>query len=212
MRYLIYLVSLLYYRALLKFYFQFEITGREKVPSKGPFILVANHVSYADPVVMGVACNMVPVTFMAKKELFDKSFLGRWIMAIGCIPTDRHSGSSQSLKKALKILLKERGVLGIFPEGTRSRDGKLQQAELGIGFLALKAKVPIIPLYIWGTDKVMPIGQTYLTRAKIKAKFGTHIDITGSVKFKDKRKAYGYVGDKIMEAIRELKEGQKNGA
>ena len=201
---MIYFISRLYYKLILNLFFKFEIIGRENFPHKGPFIVVSNHVSYADPAVMGVSCNTVRVIFMAKQELFDKSLFGMWIKAVGCIPLSRHSGSSRPLKAALGKL-KEGHVIGIFPEGTRSRDGKLQQAELGVGLLAIKSKAPIIPMYITGTQRALPVGAKGLTPCKIKAWVGKPVDITGSEDIKDKKETYKFVGKRIMDAIANLK-------
>jgi len=201
---MIYFVSRIVYKLILKFFFKFKIIGKENIPKKGPFILVSNHISYADPAVMGVTCYTVPVTFMAKLELFDKSFFGKWVKAAGCIPIARHSGGAKSLKDALKKL-KEGGVLGIFPEGTRSLDGNLQKAEPGVGFLAAKSKVPIIPMYIFGTDKILPKGQKHLSPGEVTAKVGKPVNIKGNEEFIEKKKMYEFIGERIMSAIGELK-------
>lgn len=202
---MMYFISRFIYKFILKLFFKFEVIGKENIPKKGPFIMVSNHVSYADPAVMGVTCNTVPITFMAKQELFDKSFFGKWIKAVGCIPVGRHSGSSRPLKTALRKL-KEGGALGIFPEGKRSTDGNLQKAELGVGLIALKSKAPIIPMYIVGTEKALPKGQKHLTPCKVKARVGKPVNIKGSEDFVGRRKSYEFVGEKIMGAIGRLKD------
>ena len=204
---MIYFFSRLIYKIILYCFFDFKVTGCENIPKKGPFIMVSNHVSYADPAVMGVSCCTVPITFIAKSELFDKSLFGRWIKTVGCISIPRHSGSPGPLRQALEKL-KNGGVIGIFPEGTRSKVGKLQEAEPGVGLLVIKSKVPVIPMYIWGTEKALPIGQNHLTKAKVFARVGKPVDIRGSESLSDKKEAYAYVGKKIMEAIAEIRDAK----
>ena len=204
---MMYFFSRLIYKIILYCFFDFKVTGCENIPKKGPFIMVSNHGSYADPAVMGVSCCTVPITFIAKSELFDKSLFGRWIKTVGCISIPRHSGSPRPLRQALEKL-KNGGVIGIFPEGTRSKDGKLQEAEPGVGLLVIKSKVPVIPMYIWGTEKALPIGQNHLTKAKVFARVGKPVDIRGSESLSDKKEAYAYVGKKIMEAIAEIRDAK----
>lgn len=175
------------------------------MPQKGPFILASNHISYADPAVVGVACSALPVSFMAKKELFNNTLAGRWIKAMGCIPTDRASGSFEPLKKAVRQL-KKGEVVALFPEGTRSLDGKLGKAEAGIGLIAIKSGVNIIPIYVSGTDKVLPRGQKHITPNKVRAKIGRPVNIEECKNISDKRKSYECVGEKVMEAIRRLRD------
>ena len=206
----IYLLSRLFYKALLDSFFGFEVKGRENIPEKGPFIIAANHVSYADPVVVGVSCNKIPVTFMAKKELFDVPIFGAWIKAVGCIPIMRHSGDSKPLKKVMQKL-KNGGALAIFPEGRRSPDGRLQKAEAGIGLIAMKTGAPIIPVYVSGTDKALPRGKKIARPCKITATIGKPVDIIESLKFSDRRKVYESVAEKAILAIAKLKDGHKDG-
>ena len=202
---MIYFISRILFKILLKTVFRFEINGSGNIPKKGPFIMVSNHVSYADPVVMGVACNTVPINFMAKRELFDIPIFNLWFKAVGCIPIERNSASSAALKKAVQKL-KQGMALGIFPEGRRSPDGKLRKAEPGVGLIVAKTGVPIIPLYISGTEKALPIGKKTLMPCKITAKIGKTVDISQSMKLLEKRKIYESIGEKIIGAISRLKD------
>jgi len=200
-----YFISRLIYKLILKLFFKFEVIDRENIPKEGPFIMVANHVSYADPAVMGVACNTLPLRFLAKKELFHNPVLGAWCRAVGCIFIERESTSSAPLKNILKVL-NARGAVGIFPEGKRSPDGELQKAKLGIGVIAAKSRAPIIPMYIFGTRKAMPKGQSIPRPCKVKARIGKPVDVSGHKSINDKKKAYEFIGSKIMEGIAELKD------
>ena len=97
-------------------------------------------------------------------------------------------------------------VVALFPEGTRSLDGKLGKAEAGIGLIAIKSGVNIIPIYVSGTDKVLPRGQKHITPNKVRAKIGRPVNIEECKNISDKRKSYECVGEKVMEAIRRLRD------
>ena len=201
---MIYFLSRLFYKALLKTVFGLEVRGQGNLPKKGPFIIVSNHVSYADPAVVGVACNTSSVAFMAKRELFEIPVFGSWVKAVGCIPIERYSGSPAPLKKAVKKL-KEGGVLGMFPEGTRSPDGSFRKAQPGIGIIALKSGAPVVPFYIEGAREALPVGKKWPVPHKIRATIGKPVDIPESLKLGEKRKVYESIGEKVMEAISRLK-------
>ncbi len=200
-----YFISRLLYKALLKILFGFKVIGKENIPKKGPFIMASNHVSIADPAVVGVACHTAQLTFMAKKELFDIPVFGLWFRAVGCIPTERDFRNFGPVKKAVKRL-KAGGVLGIFPEGTRSVDGQLKKLEPGIGLIALKSGAPIVPVYISGTQKALPKGKKFLRPCKVTAKIGKIVDISESTGLSEKRKIYESIGEKVMDAILSLKD------
>ena len=207
---MMYANSRLIFKMVLNTFFGFEVMGKENLPEKGPFIVTSNHVSYADPVVVGAACDTVTLSFMAKKEVFNMPLLGAWAKAVGCIPTERKSGSSRPLKMAL-AKLKEGGAIGMFPEGTRSTDGTLRQPEAGIGLLALKSGAPVVPIYVSGTAKAMPKGQKFPKPCKVKARIGKAIDIGPLAELSERRKAYELLSRKVMDAISRLKdEEEKN--
>lgn len=194
------------FKIALNMFFGLEITGRENMPKKGPFIVAANHVSYIDPAVVGAACFTTPLTFMAKKELFDNPIFGWWFKAVDCVPVGRDESKLNfgAIKEVIKKL-KEGKAVGIFPEGTRSSDGKFKKPEPGIGLIAIKTKAPIVPVYVTGTENAMPKGQKFIRLCKIRAKIGKAIDIDYSENPPDKRRLYESIGEKVMDAISELK-------
>jgi len=200
-----YFISRLIFKLILKTFFRFEVIGRQNIPEKGPFIMAANHVSYADPVILGVACNTGPIAFIAKRELFDLPVTGAWFKAVGCIPLDRTSMSITALKMTLQRLRKG-GAIGIFPEGRRSLDGELQKAEPGVGLIAIKSKAPVLPVYISGTDKALPIGRRMPVPCKIKARIGKAMNVTEFDGSAAKRECYEKIGEQIMVAINRLKD------
>jgi 1-acyl-sn-glycerol-3-phosphate acyltransferase len=180
---------------LLKFFCGFTVTGQENVPVTGGFILATNHASNADPLVIGSACPK-PLHFMAKIELFSDPF-GAWILkAVHAFPVKRGTGDIHAIREAIRRVRAGGGLL-IFPEGGRSVDGKIGAGQEGIGFLAMKLNVPIVPAYISGTDKVLPKGTSRVSAGRVTVRFGKQILV-------ERRMPYQAVADRIMEEIRRL--------
>ncbi len=144
----------------IKYVFIGKIKGLNNVPKKGPYIVVANHTSALDTAVIPtffLRFNL-HVHYLGKKELFKKWF-SRTFHNVSCtIPIDRQAGGKQALKHAISALEKGK-VIGMFPEGTRSRTGKLQRGKTGAARLALWTKVPIIPIGVVGAYSIWPKGQ-----------------------------------------------------
>jgi 1-acyl-sn-glycerol-3-phosphate acyltransferase len=184
-------------RSLFRFFFavfcRWEIEGLENVPEKGPVIIVANHVSNWDPIVIGCAVER-QVHFMAKKELFEIPFLGFLISVLGSFPVDRGCVDRAAIRQTLK-LLNQGEIVGIFPEGTRSKTGELLPPSPGAAYIALKAQVPICPVALLGTNKIFCSGLF----PKFKIRVGSLLD------FSDKeKKDIQEVADLMMEKIQEL--------
>lgn len=152
----------------------FRVRGRENVP-KGAAVLCANHISYLDPPVVGSATFPRRTYFMAKKELFDIPVLGRFIYNCYAFPVDREGNDRQAIRFAIELLQKGE-PLAVFPEGQRSPDGSLQPGNLGPAYMASKAGVPIVPIAIKETDKVMPLHARWLHRAHVQVDIGKPID------------------------------------
>lgn len=176
LRSLCYLISKVVCWAVLRLGCGLSVHGREHVPRQGPFILASNHVSYLDPVVIGVACPR-SLRFMARENLFHYALLGRYLRAVGVIPIQRGEVDLASIREAVSCL--RRGeVVAIFPEGGRQFSGKLGVARRGVGLLAVMAKVPIVPILVTGTFQALPPGEKRLHRAKIQVAFGPQIPYT----------------------------------
>ncbi|NLV15922.1 MAG: 1-acyl-sn-glycerol-3-phosphate acyltransferase [Syntrophomonadaceae bacterium] len=133
-----------------------KVEGRENIPAQGGVILAANHLSFWDPVVIAAVVNR-KIHYMAKEELFENIFLASFFSRLNAFPVKRGLPDRKALKKSL-VLLEEGKVLGIFPEGTRSKTGELSKPQHGIAMLALKGKAPVVPVACIGTKKIFPWG------------------------------------------------------
>ena len=129
--------------------YKMTLIGGEHIPPRGPYIVVSNHVSWKDPPAIELTFR-VAIRFMAKIEAFRMFFLGGLMRGIGCFPVRRGEGDRRAVLTCLQ-LLRAGNVLGFFPEGTRSRDLRLHRAQPGIGFLAAKSGVPLLPVGLTGT-------------------------------------------------------------
>lgn len=158
---------------LLRIFCGFEIRGQEHVPLKGGFILAGNHKSYLDPVAFAAACPRA-LSFMARDSLFQRPVFGAFIRALQAFPLKRNAADLSAIKEAVRRLKTGRGLL-VFPEGTRTPDGRMKNAEAGVGFLARKAGVPVVPAYIEGSDVVMPRGSKGIRPAKVRIVFGPSV-------------------------------------
>lgn len=136
-------------RILFKIFLRLEVKGIENIPKTGPLVIASNHLSLLDPPVIGVAATR-KVHFMAKQELFVP-VLGTIYKELGAFPVKRGGADRTAIKHGIDLML-EGGVLAIFPEGTRSKDGSLGKAEPGALMMAGKAKAAIVPTCVKGTD------------------------------------------------------------
>jgi len=173
----VYSLSRMITRAVLRWWFGFRVDGREHEPAMGPVIVVSNHRSDLDPLVVGSALRR-RVTFMAKQELFRVPGVRWWISACGAFPVRRGEADRQALRTALKILA-DGGVLVMFPEGTRAFGRELRPPEPGAALLALRTGAALLPVAITGTDEVLPRGAHRLRRGTIRVRIGEHIPVAG---------------------------------
>jgi 1-acyl-sn-glycerol-3-phosphate acyltransferase len=161
----------------LWFHFQFSlrVEGREHEPAAGPFIAICNHVSAADPPIAGVALRS-RCRYMTKHELFRNPVLAWLFRSIGMYPVRRGQPDRQSIRGTLDALARGQVVM-MFPEGTRSPDGRLGPAEPGAAFLALRAGVPVLPMAVVGTLKAMPKGARFPKRVPVVVRIGVPIEV-----------------------------------
>ncbi len=158
------------------FFFKLEVSGREFLPKKGPFLIIANHLSYLDPLVVGISCPR-RIVFLAREDLFKFLPLGLWMKSVGVIALRRDSADLGAFKESIKQL-KEGNVLTMFPEGRRIADPDMSFKEIKRGFLLLakKADVLIIAAKIYGSDKALSKEEKWI-------KFGIKIRVNFSPPF-----------------------------
>ena len=137
---------------ILRFYFRNRIYGIENVPKQGPLVIVSNHASDLDPPIISVSMGR-PVAYMAKEELFEVSILKQFITLYGAYPVKRGAADRSAIRSALNFL-EEGWATGVFLQGTRTADGRITEPKLGAALIAAKAKVPLLPVCIWGTHAV----------------------------------------------------------
>ncbi len=182
--------------AITLFLFRFKTTGKENIPPKGGFLIASNHTSYLDPVMVGVACPR-RLNYMARHDLFNNPLFATILKACCVFPVKRNSADSDALKRAMRHLKNGEGLL-LFPEGGRQSDVHRSKPEAGIGFLAAKAGVPVIPVFVSGTDRALPRYARFIRPAvKISVHFGKQIYIEGRMPYQD-------IAEKIMGNIRHL--------
>jgi 1-acyl-sn-glycerol-3-phosphate acyltransferase len=156
---------------VLRIVFRVRVEGTENVPRRGPVILASNHQSFIDSIFLPLAVHR-RVTFVAKAEYFESWKTAWFFRAVGMIPLKRDGGSaSERALLAAKDVLCSGGVLGIYPEGTRSPDGRLYKGHTGVARLSLQSGAPVVPVAQCGTAQVQPIGATmpkFFRRVQIK--------------------------------------------
>jgi 1-acyl-sn-glycerol-3-phosphate acyltransferase len=160
------------FRPLLNICLSWKSEGRENVPLTGPLILVANHVHVLDPILLVFTLPRW-ITFVAKEELFRSLFLRLWLRWAGSLPLQRNGKvrEKQRILEGAKKALDEGLILGMFPEGGRSHDGKLRKGKPGSAVIASKTDVPLLPIGIAGTDKIHGISWLW-KRPRIVVKIG----------------------------------------
>lgn len=183
-----------------------DVIGTENVPAEGGVILASNHLSFADSLVIPLTAPR-QVSFLAKDDYWTgtgvRGVVSRnFFTAIGSIPVDRDDprAAQTSLDLALEHL-RGGGAFGIYPEGTRSRDGQLYRGRTGVAWLALTAGCPVVPVALTGTDKLQPVGSRLPKVVKFRVEFGTPIDFTGRFDDVPAGRARREATDEIMAAI-----------
>jgi 1-acyl-sn-glycerol-3-phosphate acyltransferase len=172
------LISLVLYHAfkwsvvspILHTYFGGKIYGVENVPQTGGLVIVSNHASYFDPPIVS-NCVCRPVAYMAKEELFKIPVLAQAIKLYGAYPVSRGTADRAAIKYALEYL--ENGwAVGVFLEGTRTRDGRVHDPKRGAALLAAKAKVPLLPVSLWGSEKIVQPGTPIPRKVPLTIRIG----------------------------------------
>ena len=192
-----YRLTRIIFKIFLKIFFRPKIIGLENIPKDGAYIFAANHMSNFDPPFVGTFSGRI-VCYMAKEELFHNPILAAALRSIYVFPVKRGTADKGAIKNAIKIL-KDGGCLGIFPEGTRSKTGKIGKAESGVSLIAAMTKAAIIPAAIVNTDKIFSAEVKFPRLALV---FGKPIYFNGSTKDKDEMANFA---QSIMAEIAKLK-------
>lgn len=190
---------------LIRLLFAAKIIGRKNMPARGGVILASNHLSFFDSVIITLLSRR-PVSFLAKSEYFTgKGFKGAlsraFFESINAISVDRRSASAaQDALDAGLERIKQGEAFAMYPEGTRSLDGRLYRGKTGVAWLALTAGVPVVPVALTGTDKIQPVGTRGIRLAKLRVQYGEPMDLSrfGSP---ESGKARREATDAIMEKI-----------
>lgn len=193
-----------------------RVEGREHVPPDGPLIVASNHLSFMDSIVIPLASGRT-VHFLGKAEYFQGTGLRgravRWFHeTAGTIPVHRtHArAAAESLVEAERVLRTGR-AFGIYPEGTRSPDGRLHRGRTGVARLAVGTGATLVPCGVTGTDRVQPPGSNGFRPAKVTVRFGPPIDVAGLAERFQKAALLRAVTDAVMDAIAELSGQERSG-
>ena len=184
---------------IYKLVYNFHIEGVENIPQDRPLVMASNHRSYADPVILTMPMKK-PVTYMAKEELFKNKLFGWFITMLGAFPVKRGAGDMQVIDDAVEILNSGRHLV-IFPEGTRSKDGKVGKGKTGVALIAAKSGADVLPCGI------IFEGEKLRFRSKLTLRFGKVIPAEEIAVEDASPKALKAVKARIMDAIKELVEG-----
>lgn len=183
--------------------FRGEIRGLEHLPGRGGYIVAANHVSHLDPPIVGLHLGR-QVSFFARKTLWKPGIAAWWLDAVGTIPVDREGGADiQAVRRVLEALARGRAVI-MFPEGTRSPDGRLQPPKPGIGLIACRSQAPVVPARIFGSFEAFG--------KKGALRLGLPVDVTYGAPLlpgdydrpEDGKERYAKAAARIMNAISRL--------
>lgn len=189
--------------------YRINVEGGEHVPTEGPAILASNHLSFSDSVFLALALER-KITYLAKSEYFDGPGVKGWatkqfMLAAGQVPIDRSGGrASEGAITAGVRVLREGNLLGIYPEGTRSPDGRLYRGRTGPARMALAAPAPVIPVAMIGTDKVQPKGQKIPNIAPLSMRFGPPLDFSRYAGMENDRFVLRSMTDELMYELMTL--------
>lgn len=186
------------------------IEGRENIPTTGPVLLASNHLSFVDSVVIPLSVTQRRVRFLAKSDYFEgKGIKGRVtgtvFGALGAIPVERRNARDALVSLDVMLeRLREGEACVIYPEGTRSKDGRLYRGRTGVAHLALESKAPVVPVAVAGTQEVQPIGASMPRPHPFTVRFGEPLDFSTGYDHLAPGKARRQITDRVMDAIHSL--------
>ncbi|UCD65159.1 MAG: 1-acyl-sn-glycerol-3-phosphate acyltransferase [Candidatus Zixiibacteriota bacterium] len=188
-------------RIVSRLLFRIRVVGREHIPREGGFIVATNHRSYFDPMLVGTWAPR-EVYFLAKQELFQNKLFGALISATNALPVKRGTIDRKAVDSCVETI--DRGYgLTVFPEGTRARDREFLDPKPGLGMIATRAKVPVVPGYIHGSNRLM---DCFLGRQKLAIYFDKPIPVSKIAEFGEDRQSYNELVTFVMNRIKAIKE------
>jgi len=196
------------FRVLFKVYFRCRVYSAERVPLEGGVILASNHASYVDPPLIGAGLRRL-INFLARENLFSIPVIGWVLRQWEVVPVDRDGGGAVGLRAILERLLAGGAIL-LFPEGTRTRDGRLQPARSGIGLTVIKSTAPVVPVRVFGTYEAYGRHLRFPRPHRVAVKFGQPMrfeQLRAEAKVCAKprlKEIYQQVADEIMAAVARL--------
>ena len=185
-----------------RLFFRFRVIHRERMIQSGPVILAMNHQSYLDPPLAGTACDRA-IYFLARRTLLDVPLLGWLLPKLNVIPVNQEGVDRSALKAVIRALQAGNGVL-VFPEGSRTDDGKLQPAEAGLGLIIAKTVAPVVPMRIFGAREALPRGGGFRF-APITVVVGEPIFFSAADLEPAEKNLYARLSERVMNAIAALR-------
>ena len=155
----------------------FKAYGTKHVPADGGVLIVSNHQSYLDPVLLGTAIKNRPLSYLSKSELFENRIFGGLISQMNAYPVRQGAGDIGAVKETIRRL-QEGHALNIFPEGSRTEDGELQPMQSGVGLIVRRAGVPVVPAAIVGSYEAFPRHAKFPRRLPVRLQFGPPMQIS----------------------------------
>jgi 1-acyl-sn-glycerol-3-phosphate acyltransferase len=184
-------------------FFSLRVVHPERMVESGPLIIAVNHSSFFDPPLAGI-CSKRGVFYLARKTLLKWPFFGPLFPAMNVIPVERDGNDMSALREVIKKI-KEGNAVVLFPEGTRSPDGRLQPARAGIGLVIAKTGAPVMPMRIFGAHEAFPKNAKGLRSSQITVVLGEPIHFTREEVENPSRENYQVLSNRVMEAIAALK-------
>ncbi len=206
---MLYYVLHLVLKPLTRLIYRPIIEGADNVPDEGPVILASNHLSFIDSIVIPLVAPR-RVAYLAKAEYFTgrgpvSRLRNALFTTLGAIPVDRVTArSAQASLDAALTVLNAGETFAIYPEGTRSRDGRLYRGHTGVAWLALTAHAPVVPVGLIGTDRIMPVGSRFPRVHRVTVRFGTPLDFDELGATERPATARRIATDAVMDAVAEL--------
>jgi len=203
-----YFLGWCFFRAFYALYFRWRVFNPERVPQTGAVILAANHASFLDPPLVGAALRR-PINYLARESLFRFPGIGRLLRSWNSVPVNREGGGAAGLKAILDRLLAGGGII-LFPEGTRTRDGKLQPARSGIGLTVVKSTALVVPVRVFGSFEAFGRNRKFPRPYRLTVKFGEPMRFeklraeANNCSRARLKEIYQQIADEIMAAIAKL--------